>query len=573
MRLDRAAPNFDTAELLALAGPPLWQATHEAKVVDVSEAAVAVEVTAAGQTVRAVVKPAEFTSPPAVGATVRVRLGDPPKKPEEPATASVREARALDLLAQVGKAHEGRGTVPGVILREVKGGYSVALHAEGYAGADDVTAPAIRAFLPKSHATLQRGGWSWDVVGESDEFNVTELEVERANVVVSRKARLVAAHEKKLDELWQTLKEGDLVKGTVRSIVPFGAFLDIGGVDGLLHVSDLAWESRPRIESMVHVGQTIDVKIIALDRGAKKLKLGLKQTKPDPWGHVNSAFKSGTDVEGTVVAITDFGVFVKLQDGVEGLIHLSEMSWQRVKHPSQKFHIGQPLKVRVLGIDPEHRRISLSSKALEKNPFEAIAEKFPTGTVVRAKVKSLADFGAFIELGDGVDGMIHVGELSWTDHVNHPSEVLTIGQEVEAVVMNVDVAKQRVGCSIKRTKENPFNAWESKYHKGARMTLKVTRTDERGAYFEAEDGLTIFCNGRDLSAEGHERASDTVKTGQMIEVEVKAFDRRFRKVSVSAKAVTEGETREAYDEYLKKERGNDRMTLGDALKGKLKPQG
>jgi small subunit ribosomal protein S1 len=282
-------------------------------------------------------------------------------------------------------------------------------------------------------------------------------------------------------------------------------------------------------------------------------------------------------VKGIVVGVADFGAFVKLPlpsnpaEHIEGLIHVSEISYSKVKHPSAKFSIGQEIEVKVLGLDAENRRMSLSTRALEKNPFEAVAQQFPVGTVVKAKVKSLADFGAFLQLTDTVDGMVHIGELSWIEHPKHPSELLTIGQEVEAVVMAIDVAKQRVSCSIKRTQENPFDAWEKKYREGSRHTLKVIRADDKGAQLEVEPGLSCWCSWRDLldsTGNAVEKASDAVKQGQMIEVEVRQFDRRFKKVSVSMRAVVEGETRAAYEAYKKQEQGEQKLNpLADKLKG------
>ena len=346
----------------------------------------------------------------------------------------------------------------------------------------------------------------------------------------------------------------------------------------MVHQSDLTWDGRARAAEVLQVGRQVQAKVISKNPETGKLKLGLRQLHQDPWAEVRSAFAEGSVVDGTIVALADFGAFVRLpvtssQQPIEGLIHISEISWTKVKHPSQRFTIGDVVKVKVLGLDTAERRISLSTRALEQNPFEAVAEKFPVGTVVKAKIKSLADFGAFVELADGIDGLIHIGEISWTEHPNHPSELLNIGQEVEAVVVNVDVAKQRVGLSIKRTSANPYDGWEKKYRKGARLKLKVVRVDDKGAWLGVEDGITCFCFVRDLvGKEGDgrvERAQEAVKVGQEIEVEVKSFDRRFKKVSVSARAVIEGDTREAYQDYKKKEaaEGQKLNPLADKLRG------
>jgi small subunit ribosomal protein S1 len=369
------------------------------------------------------------------------------------------------------------------------------------------------------------------------------------------------------------MKEGDVVKAVVESIVPYGAFLDVNGLDGLLHREDMTWDGRGRIDQMLRVGQTVDVKVLQIKE--RKLKLGMKQLNVDPWAEVRAAFIEGSVVSGIVVALAEFGAFVKLplpsqpNESIEGLIHISEVSYTKVKHPSQKLSIGAEIKVKVLGLDTENRRISLSTRALERNPFEAVAEKFPTGTVVRAKIKSLAEFGAFLALTENVDGLVHISELSWTENPQHPSEVVTIGQEVEAVVMGVDVQKQRVSCSIKRTQQNPFDMWEQKYVPGAKMKLKVLRVEDKGCFLEVEAGLTCFCTWRDLvDKDGSEveRAQDAVKQNQIVEVLVRGFERRFKKVSVSMKALVEQEQRAAVIEHRKSE-GADRPmnSLADKL--------
>lgn len=574
--LDLSPPHFNVDELAALAGPPLWQSVHDATVADLTEAAVFVDVKPLGHApLRAAIPPKELPDAK-VGDALRVRLLDAPKAGETVPTASAAQARALDALDRLVALQGKPDGAPGFVVREVKGGYSVALCG---ANEDDV-AGAVRAFLPASQATLSRFGprAADDVVGSAGNFDMVELDPERANVVVSRRARLAAERKQAVATRLAELKEGDVVTAVVKSIMPYGAFVDVGGLDGLVHQSDMTWDGRSRASDVLRVGAQVQAKVLSKNPETGKLKLGLKQLVSDPWAEVRAAFAAGSVVEGVIVALADFGAFVRLtlpstQQPIEGLIHISEISWNKVKHPSQRFKIGDAVQVKVLGLDTDERRISLSTKALEKNPFEAVAEKLPVGTVVNARIKSLADFGAFVELADGVDGLIHVGEISWTEHPNHPSELLNIGQEVEAVVISVDVGKQRVGLSMKRTKENPFDGWEKKYGKGARLKLKVVRVDDKGAWLGVEEGLTCYCFVRDLvGKEGDgrvERAQEAVKVGMEIDVEVKSFDRRFKKVSVSMRAVIEGDTREAYDDYKKKEaaEGQKLNPLAEKLKG------
>lgn len=574
-RIDTAPPRFDVAEMAALSGPPLWQAVHPAVVDAVTEAAVFVEVRPAGhEPVRAAIPPDEIEGRSlSTGDELKVRLLDPPRGAEGEApvaTASVKQAEELSGLERVVRAANEGEAVPGVVIHEVKGGYAVALGAESET--ETFEPWVLRAFLPRSQSTHSRA-FERTVVGSSSGFDVTELEVERANIVVSRKALLAAEAKRRAEELWETVKEGDVVQGRVRAIVAYGAFLDVGGVDGLLHMSDLSWEHKTKVTDVLKVGQELDVMVIQADREKKRLKLGLKQLTPDPWGEARAKFQPGAEVEGDIVALADFGAFVKLDDGVEGLVHLSEISWDRVKHPSHRFQIGQRVKAKVLDADFDNRRISLSTKALEENPYAVLAEKYPEGTRTKAKVRSLTEFGAFVELEEGVEGLVHIGEISWTEHVGHPSEVLTIGDEIDIVVMNVDVARQRVSCSIKRLEENPWERSEKKLQRGARLKAPVVRVVDRGAYFQLDDAIQGFCPLRELSSEPAHRAQDVVKVGDELEVEVKSFDRKTRRVTVSVRAVVEGDTRRAYDEYKKKERqqgASDRLTLGDALGGALK---
>jgi small subunit ribosomal protein S1 len=576
-RIDTSPPKFNVDELQALAGAPLWQAVHMAEVVEVQDGTLVVNVQPEGHApLKAAVRSVEWEGA-SVGARAHVRLLDPPTATTPLPLASRRQAEDLtrfNALQQLGTQEQK--SLVGEIVHEVKGGFAVALDPRG-----EVADGAVRAFLPFSQASMNRFGPSKQekLLGLKDTFDITEFDLGRMNFVVSRKSRLVAARNAELEKRLATISEGSVVSGVVESIVAYGAFLDVDGLDALLHRDDLAWDFRGRIDAHLKVGQRYDVKVLAIKD--RKLKVGLKQTKVDPWAEVRAAFTTGTVVKGVIVSLADFGAFVRLAlpssptDSVEGLIHVSEISYAKVKHPSNKFSIGQEVDVKVLGLDTDNRRISLSTKALEKNPFEAVAEKFPAGTVIRAKIKSLAEFGAFLELADGVDGLVHVSELSWTESPEHPSQVVTIGQEVEAVVMGVEVAKQRVSCSIKRTGPNPFDGWEKKYQPGTRLSMKVIKVEEKGCFLEVESGLSCYCSWRDLvDAQGSavERATDAVKQGQEIEVQVRSFERRFKKVSVSMKAVVDGDTKAAYEEYKQREQGGRLNSLGDALKKKLDPK-
>ena len=570
-------PSFDVDQLREIVGHPLWQAVHSAKVISCSDEVVIVEVSPEGHpALSAQVPKSDWgNKEPEVGEAISVRLGDPAPQAQESngegeatlPVASYRQAEELAALARVAQADADKATLTGIVVREVKGGYAVALGiaSETELGQDGV----VRAFLPKSQATYVRGS-NETVVGVQDEFDIHELEADRANVVVSRKARMRVRHQEAVKELWENVEEGQVRPATVRSLMPYGAFVDLGGIDALLHVTDLTWDRPPPLREALSVGQVLDVKLLKVDKETKKIKVGVKQLEPDPWQDHKDLLAVDSTIEGQVVAVTDFGVFVRVADGVEGLAHLSELGWERIKHPSQKFSIGQDVRAKILEVDIDGRRLSLSLRALEDNPFEVIRQQFPEGTVVRAAVKSLTDFGAFVALSDTVDGMIHLGELSWMEHHEHPSEVLSVGQEVECVVTSVDVDKQRVACSIKRLEENPWERWERTFEPKSRHTLEISRVVDHGVFFVLEDGLTGFCPTRELSSDALGRAQEVAKPGDSLEVEVRIFDRKNRRVTFSAKAIVEEATREAYAEYKQRESdGDDRLTLGDAIKDKL----
>jgi small subunit ribosomal protein S1 len=570
------APRFDVSLLRELAGTTIWESVHDAKVVSIADGQVEVDVLVQGaDAVRASVPEAEFdTLIPEAGETVSVRLLAPPTKKddEETATAkaSYRQAMELSALDMIKEAQESKQELSGIIVGEVKGGYSVALGAEKTEGLEG--SKWARAFLPKSHSFHPRNAHAaYNMVGTLDRFTVREFEMDRANIVVSRRKRLEAEYLKQIEECWASIEVGSVVQGEVRALVPFGAFVDIGGVDGLLHMSDLTWDRPPPVNQMLDVGDTIRVQVLIADKATNKLKLGLKQLTPNPWADLAAKVEDQEQLEGVVVALSDYGAFVRIDDGVEGLVHMSELSWDRVKHPSQVVQIGDTVQTKVLEVDVENRRLSLSIKATLQNPFEKIGEEWPPGTVIKAKVKTLTDFGAFVQLANNVDGLIHIGEMSWTKRIEHPSEMLTVGDEVEAVVLRIDVARQRVACSMRQATENPWTVWEKNFRSRLRGSYKCSKINEQGAFFTLSDELQGFCNVRDLSPDHIERSSDIIKVGQELELEVKNLDRRRQLVIFSAKSIIEQDTKRAYQEYKDREEqeADARLTLGDAIRDQL----
>lgn len=569
-RLTEYALDFKKIEEMAKA--EIYNNVCTAEVKEVT-GEVKVQVGTGDQAIMARVPTEEFGGvPPAVGSQIQVYLGDPPKAKEdgtqEIAEASYLKAKELTDFTKLEEAFREKAIVKGMIIGAIKGGFSVSLFTDNQQEAS--AGLGLRAFLPHRQAGFSARDLPSIFSAEPYELSILDVSPQGGGVVVTRREVLQQERKALKKEFWNHVKVGDVVEGVVRHLVPYGAFVEVNGADGLLHASDLAWHKQPRLEEALTVGQTLRLKVIEADAEKKRLKLGLKQMMPDPWESIREHFRTGMQVEGTVVAIADFGIFMRLQDGIEGLIHLSEMSWQRFKHPSQKFKIGDTVKAVILSLDQAHHRISLSTKALEANPVELIAQKFPAGTVLKTKIAQVKDFGVFVELDSSVMGLVHVGELSWTKHIENPAEFYSEGQEIEVVVLGFDPERQRVSCSVKRLTEDPWGAWRTKYAKGTRHEVTVTKLNSYGAECELEPELIAFCSNKELSQEGAHRASDIVKVGQKLQVEVTNIDPAHHKVSVSVKARAEKEIREDYEQYMKKQNqsGAAKVTMADAMVGR-----
>lgn len=574
-----AAPKesaIDFKKLEEMAGSQVYNNVCSAEVTSVN-GEVRVAIQAGSSRIEARVASEEFgAAPPKPGDTIEVYLDDPPRAKEDGSMeipqASYTKARELAEWTKLEAAFSAKSPVKGMIVGAIKGGFSVALFANSPQEAD--AGAGLRAFLPHRQSGFSARDlpsvFSWDPY----ELNIIDISRESGGIVVTRRDVLAQERKALKKEFWEHVKVGDTVEGIVRHLMPYGAFVEVNGADGLLHGSDLAWHKQPRIEEVLSPGQRLNLKVIEADTQKRKLKLGLKQMTPDPWDSIREHFRTGMECEGTVVAIADFGVFVRLQDGIEGLIHLSEISWQRFKHPSQKFKIGDTVRARILSLDQAHHRISLSTKAMEANPVEAIAEKFPAGSVIKTKVAQVKEFGVFVDLDPAVMGLVHVGELSWTKHIENPAELYHEGQEVEVVVLGFDPERQRVACSIKRLTEDPWTVWREKFARGTRHEVTVVRVNNAGAECELEPELIAFCATKELSAEGANRAQDIVKVGQKLNVEVTQFDPAHHKITVSVKTRAEKEIREDYEQYMQKQNqsGAAKVTMADAVGAAAHPR-
>jgi len=400
----------------------------------------------------------------------------------------------------------------------------------------------IQAFLPGSQVDVRP-------VRNLDSFRNKEIEVrvlkvnkKRGNIVLSRKTVLEEMINGKKSETLKNLEEGIIVEGQVKNITEYGAFIDLGGLDGLLHITDMSWGRIQNPNEIFKVGENVQVKVLKFDRDKERVSLGYKQLIPDPWATTVERFPVGSRVKGKVVSITDYGAFIEIEPGIEGLVHVSEMTWsKRVKHPSKLLSVGQEVEAQVLEVDSNNRRISLGIKQIEPNPWETLQERYGVGTRVKGRVRNLTDFGAFIEIEDGIDGLVHVSDISWTKRIKHPSEALKKNQEVEAVITAIDVENRRLSLSIKDLEPNAWDKFFDMHHLGDVVTGKVTRFANFGAFVELEDGIEGLCHVSELSENHVDKPEDAVKQGQTLQFKILKMDREARKIGLSARAVGKDE--------------------------------
>lgn len=419
-------------------------------------------------------------------------------------------------------------TVEGTVTRKIKGGLLV-----------DIGVPV---FLPASQVDIRRPADIGDYIGKKIKAKVLKIDTERRNIVISRRKMIEEERAEKREKLLSTLTEGDTVKGVVKNIADFGAFVDIGGLDGLLHITDMSWGRIGHPSELVRIDDHIEVQVLSIDREKEKIALGLKQLQPNPWDAIEGRFPVGSKIKGNVVNIVSYGSFVKLEDGIEGLVHISEMSWtRRVNHPSEIVSIGQEVEVVVLDIDKTKQEISLGMKQAETNPWDLVATKYPPGTVVEGTVRNLTNYGAFIEIEPGVDGMLHVSDLSWTKKIAHPNELLKKGQKLNCVVLEVDQEKQRISLGVKQLTEDPWlQAIPGAYKPGMVVHGKVTKITNFGVFVELEEDLEGLLHISELSEQKIENPADVVKVGQEVEVKILRVDVDERKIGLSLKRAQAG---------------------------------
>ncbi len=400
----------------------------------------------------------------------------------------------------------------------------------------------IQAFLPGSQVDI-RPVRNLDSFRNKDiEVRVLKVNKKRGNIVLSRKTVLEEAVSGKKNETLKHLEEGIIVEGQVKNITEYGAFIDLGGLDGLLHITDMSWGRIQNPNEIFKVGENIQVKVLKFDRDKERVSLGYKQLIPDPWATTVERFPVGLRVKGKVVSLADYGAFIELEPGIEGLVHVSEMSWsKRVKHPSKLLNVGQEVEAVVLEVDSGSRRISLGIKQIEPNPWETLAQRYGIGTRIKGRVRNLTDFGAFIEIEEGIDGLVHVSDISWTKRIKHPSEALKKNQEVEAVITAIDIENRRLSLSIKDLEPNAWDRFFDTHRLGDVITGKVTRFANFGAFVEIEEGIEGLCHVSELSENHVDKPEDAVAQGQKMQFKILKMDREARKIGLSARAVGKDE--------------------------------
>ncbi len=421
--------------------------------------------------------------------------------------------------------------------RRIKGGLVVKLMS-------------VDAFLPGSQIALRQVPNLDELIGQDLECKIIKLNKRRRNIVVSRRVVLEEQREEKKKQLLAELKVGEEREGIVKNITDFGAFVDLGGIDGLLHLTDLTWGRVSHPSEVVAILDKLKIKILDFDKDRERISLGLKQLTPYPWEGVDERYPVGNKIRGKVVSITDYGAFIELEKGIEGLIHISEMSWTRhVKHPSKVVAIGDTVEVVVLNVDKEHEKISLGLKQLEPDPWKALENKYPPGTRLRGKVRNLTNFGAFVEIEDGIDGLVHISDMSWAKRVRHPSEIIKKGEEVEVVVLEIDSNKKRISLGMKQTKENPWTSLADEFSIGTETQGLITRLLDRGAVVELRDDVEGFVPQSHLGIENIKKPTDHFDAGIKVPLKVIKMDPQNKRIVLSITAYLEEKGAEAIQEF------------------------
>jgi small subunit ribosomal protein S1 len=489
-----------------------------------------------------------------VGDEVQVFLED-----TEESSGQVRisktKADKIKVWEHIAEVCETEQTISGKVVSRVKGGLQV-----------DIGVPA---FLPGSQVELRPVRNFDKYIGRTFEFNVLKYNRKRGNIVLSRRPLLENAKDQKKSLILQALENDGLCMGRVKNITDYGAFVDLGGIDGLLHITDMSWGRISHPSDILKVGDEIQVKVLKFDEDKERVSLGLKQTQPDPWADVEQKYPVDSHLNGKVVSITDYGAFVELETGVEGLVHISEMTWaKKPRHPSKIVQIGEEVEVVILNVDKEQKRISLGMKQLRPNPWDVVAERYPVGTKIEGKIRNVTDFGIFVGIDEGIDGLVHISDISWTQRIKHPRDLYKKGQTVQAVVLNIDKENERFSLGIKQMYEDPWESIPSRYPAGAKVTGKVTSVTDFGVFLEIEEGIEGMIHVSELSKERVSSPHDFTKEGEDLTAMVLKVNQQEKKIALSVKSLERTGDYDSVKGYM----GSQEVVasnLGDLLKENL----
>ncbi|WAC06839.1 MAG: 30S ribosomal protein S1 [Thermodesulfobacteriota bacterium] len=458
---------------------------------------------------------------------------------------------------KIGKVYENDETIEGRVISRIKGGLSVEI--------------GVRAFLPGSQIDLHPIKDMDRLIGQTFKFKILKFNKKRGNIVISRRSILEKERETLRGETLKTLEEGSVIEGTVKNITDYGVFIDLGGVDGLLHITDMSWGRVNHPSEMFSLGDRIKVKVIGMDKEKGRVSLGLKQLSSDPWTNASGRYPVGKRIAGKVVSLTNYGIFVELEKGIEGLIHISEISWnKKIRHPSQIVSLNDMIEAIILSVDPPKKRISLGIKQLEPNPWNIVKEKYPVGTIIEGNIKNITEFGLFVGLDEGIDGFIHISDLSWTKKIKHPGEVYKKGQKIQAIVLNIDEKQERFSLGIKQLEKDPWEGISHKYSPGEVFEGKVTNITDFGIFLELAEGIEGLIHISEINKDKAGKLSEFVKVGDYLKALIIHIDEAERKIGLSLKGL---EKKTEYDEakkYLTVQEA-PATSLGEILETKAPP--
>jgi len=464
---------------------------------------------------------------------------------------SKEKAERMKVWKTIEAAYKEDRVITGRVIERIKGGLAVDI--------------GIRAFLPGSQVDVRPVRNLESLRGQEFRMKIIKLNKRRGNIVLSRKIVLDEENAIKKTETLASLEEGKMIKGVVKNITEYGAFIDLGGLDGLLHITDMSWGRVSHPSELFIVGDEVEVMVLKFDRERERVSLGYKQKTPDPWESAEEKYPVGSRVRGKVVSLTDYGAFVELEVGIEGLIHVSEMSWtKRVKHPSKVVAIGDIVETMVLDIDPRARRISLGLKQTEPNPWELIQDKYAIGSVINGRVRNLTDFGAFIEVEEGIDGLVHISDMSWTRRIKHPSEILKKGDMADAVILNIDTENQRLSLGIKQLQPNAWDGFFNEFQVGDRVQGRIVRLTDFGVFVELREGVEGLVHVSELDKERVERPEDKFSVGDVLDMKIVKMEPAEKKIGLSVKAVQVESEEDVVSSYMH-DSSEGAIALGDVV--------